>query len=116
MGEDVSVNVERISDDALVVRGGRNRPNDIYRGMGTHPSGVTGVSVECAAGLTVAELAVAIPHGQVGVTTVGDVRQAGGDVIRTSGRSPSHATLTGLAPERASSLLTPTIPNPGWHD
>jgi len=29
-----------------------------------------------------------IPHGQIGVTTVGEVRNAGGDVIRTSGRSP----------------------------
>ncbi len=77
-----------------------------------HPSGVTGVSVECAAGLTVAELATAIPHGQVGVTTARAVRSAGGDVVRTSGRSPHHATLTGLSPEYASKLLTPTHPNP----
>lgn len=104
--------MEPIPDDALVVRGGRNRPEDIRRSTGTHPSGVTGVSVECAVGLTVAELAAAIPHGQVGVTTVGDVRKAGGDVIRTSGRSPNHATLTGLTPEQASKLLTPTISNP----
>lgn len=101
-----------IPDDALVVRGGRNRPEDVRRSTGTHPSGVTGVSVECAIGLTVAELAVAIPHGQVGVTTVGEVRKAGGDVIRTSGRSPHHATLTGLTPDQTSSLLTPTIHNP----
>jgi hypothetical protein len=38
--------VERIPDKALVVRGGRNRPEDIMRGTGTHPSGVTGISVE----------------------------------------------------------------------
>jgi hypothetical protein len=110
--QEVSVNVDIIPDEALVVRGGRNRPEDIQRGTGTHPSGLTGVSVECATGLTVAELATAIPHGQVGVTTVGEVRQAGGDVIRTSGRSPNHATLTGLTPEQASSLLAPAIPNP----
>lgn len=103
--------MEVIPDDAVVVRGGHNRPEDIRRGTGTHPSGVTGVSVECAAGLTVPELATGIPHGQVGVTTVGEVRKAGGDVIRTSGRSPHHATLTGLTPEQASSLLTPTISN-----
>ena len=35
-----------------------------------------------------------------------------GDVIRTSGRDSYHATLTGLTPEQASQLLTPTIPNP----
>ena len=104
--------MEEIPDEALVVRGGRNRPADIVRGTGTHPSGVTGVSVESAVGVSVAELAASIPHGQVGVTTVGEVRKAGGDVIRTAGRSPYHATLTGLTPEQASHLLTPTIPNP----
>ena len=94
------------------MRGGRNLPTDIVRGTGTHPSGVTGVSVECAVGVSVAELATAIPHGQLGVTTVGAVRQMGGDVVHTTGRSPSHATLTGLSPEQISGLLTPTIPNP----
>jgi hypothetical protein len=104
--------VEKIPDEALVVRGGANRPVDIQRGTATHPSGVTGVSVQSAAGVSLAELAAAIPHRQVGVTTVGEVRQAGGDVIRTSGRSPYHATLTGLSPEQMSALLTPTITNP----
>ena len=111
-GTDMSTITEKIPDDALVVRGGRNRPEDIRRGTGTHPSGVTGVSVESAAGVSVVELTGAIPHGQVGVTTVGEVRKAGGDVIRTSGKSPYHATLTGLTPEQASKLFTPTIPNP----
>jgi hypothetical protein len=95
-----------------VIRGGRNRSEDIERGIGTHPSGITGVSVESAAGLAVADLAKLIPHGQVGVTTVGAVREAGGDVIRTTGRSPYHATLTGLTPEQASRLLMPTLINP----
>lgn len=104
--------MERIPDEALVVRGGRNSSEDIERGTGTHPSGVTGVSVESGEKLTIVELAVMIPHGQVGVTTVGEVRKAGGDVIRNSGRSSYHATLTGLTPEEASRLLTPTIPNP----
>lgn len=104
--------VENIPNEAIVVRGGRNRPEDIQRGTGTHPSGVTGISVECGVGLSVEELAATIPHGQVGATTVGEVRRLGGDVIRTSGRSPNHATLTGLTPKEISSLLTPTIPNP----
>jgi hypothetical protein len=103
---------ERIPDDALVVRGGRHQAEDLRRGTGTHPSGVTGVSVECAEGLSVEHLAAALPHGQVGVTTVGNVRAAGGDVVRTSGRSPHHATLVGLSPEEASRLLTPTVANP----
>ena len=104
--------MEKIPDEALVVRGGRNLPADIVRGTGTHPSGVTGVSVESAVRVSVTKLAVFIPHGQVGVTTVGEVRKAGGDVLRTTGRSSYHATLTGLTPKQVSRLLTPTIPNP----
>jgi hypothetical protein len=33
-------------------------------------------------------------------------------VVRTAGRSPYHATVTGLTPTQISGLLTPTIPNP----
>lgn len=99
-------------DDALIVRGGQNRPEDIERGTALHPSGITGFSVECGTGRTVDELASALPHGQVGVTTVGRIRFAGGEVVRTSGRTPYHATVTGLTPEEASRLLTPTRPNP----
>lgn len=104
--------MEIIPDEALVIRGGLNLPDDIRRGAGTHPSGVTGISVECALESSVEELAAIIPHGQLGCTNVGKVRQAGGDVIRTSGRSLNHATLVGLTPEQISSLLTPTIPKP----
>lgn len=103
---------DRIPDEALVVRGGRNLPEDLRRGTQTHPSGVTGVSVECAEGLSVEELAASVPHGQIGVTTVAAIRAAGGDVARTSGRSPHHATVVGLGPEEASRLLTPTIAKP----
>jgi len=103
---------ERIPDEALVVRGGRNQPTELRRGARAHPSGVTGASVECAEDLSVAELGAGIPHNQVGVTTVGAIRAAGGDVVRTAGRSPHHATLVGLSPEEASRLLTPTIANP----
>lgn len=106
----------RLPDEALVVRGGRNTPEQIEAGIGQHPSGVVGVSVESAPGLTVAELAANLPHGRVGVTTVGKVRAAGGDVIPTSGRSPNHATLTGLPPAEISRLLTPTEPNPARND
>jgi hypothetical protein len=103
---------DAIPDDALVIRGGRNEPPDFERGTGTHPSGVTGVSVECEAGVSVEDLAAFIPHARIGVTTAAAVRAAGGDVRRTSGRSPYHATLTGLSPEQASRLFTPTVSNP----
>lgn len=101
-----------LPDDALVVRGGMNSPEAIQKGYATHPAGVSGVSVHSAGGASVPELAVGIPNGQIGVTTVGQVRAAGGDVIATPGRSPHHATLTGLTPEEMSRLLTPVAPNP----
>lgn len=107
------IRTSRIPDDALVIRGGRNRVQDIQRGTATHPTGITGVSVEGAEGVSVAELAKSIPHGQIGMTIVAEVRKAGGDVVRTTGRSPYHATLTGLTSEQTSKLLTPTFPNPG---
>lgn len=104
--------MEKIPDEALVIRGGRNLPEDIRRGTGTHPSGITGISVECAVGVPLFELAKFIPHGKIGCTTVAKIRQQGGDVIKTSGRSPNHATLIGLSPEQISSLLTPIISKP----
>ena len=103
---------ERIPDDALVIRGGRNQPVDLRRGTGTHPSGVTGMSVECAEGVSVEQLAATLPHNRIGVTTIAAVRAAGGDVVRTSGRSLNHATLVGLSPHEASRLLAPTRANP----
>ena len=101
-----------LPNDAWVVRGGRNLPEDVERGFGVHPSGAAGISVESAPGLTPAALSEGIPHNRVGITTVGMIREAGGDVIRTSGRSPNHATLVGLTPEQISKLLTPISPNP----
>ena len=104
--------MDKILDEVLVIRGERNLSEDILRGMEMYPSGITGISVECAIDVPLEVLAKNIPHGQIGCTTVGKIRQLGGDVIRTSGRSPYHATLTGLIPNQICSLLTPTIPNP----
>jgi hypothetical protein len=45
---------ETIPDEAVIVRGERNRQEDIQRGIETHPRGGTGISVECGVGLEVA--------------------------------------------------------------
>jgi len=80
-----------------------------------------GVSVNCAPGLSVQDLTApnpqmgypGIPHNQVGVTTVGAVRVAGGEVVPAPTRTNLyHATLSGLTPEQASNLFRPTIKNP----
>jgi RHS repeat-associated protein len=101
-----------LPNEANVVRGGLNTPESVANGMATHPSGVTGVSVESAPNLSIGDLSKNIPHNKIGTTTVGEVRKVGGDVIPTSGRSPNHATLTGLTPAQISELLSPPIPNP----
>ena len=72
-----------------------------------------GVSVNSAPGKSVAEVSQGIPNGQVGVTTVGDVRKAGGDVVPSpTGNNPNHCTMCGITPEQAEQLFTPTIRNP----
>jgi hypothetical protein len=51
-------------------------------------------------------------YNQVGVMTVRVVGTAGRDVNITGSKSPNHASLTGLTPEKASKLLMPKIKNP----
>ena len=67
-------------------------------------------------GKTVEELSEGVPNGQVGVTTVGAIRNpdnGGGNVIPRPTRSnPNHAVVEGLTADQASALFKPTIPNP----
>jgi hypothetical protein len=41
-----------------------------------------------------------------------EIGAAGGDIVRTSGATQYHATVTGLTSEHFSNLLNPTIRNP----
>jgi len=104
-----------LPDDALVVRGGQNLPENFLKGAERiDESGrLYGVSVHSAPGKTAAELSQGIPNGQVGVSTVGQIRAVGGDVVPTP-RFPGcvHCDLNGLTPGQASDLFTPTIRNP----
>lgn len=113
-----------LPDEALVVRGGQNLPAHFVQGSDvTVEAGgsIQGVSVNAAPGLSVQELTApnpdtgypGIPHNQIGVTTVGAIRAAGGDVVPSPTRTnPYHATVSGLTPEQASQLFRPTIRNP----
>jgi hypothetical protein len=114
----------RLPDDALVVRGGLNLPENFVRGSGVTVATdgtLQGVSVNAAAGLSVTELTAPNPqtgypgilNNQVGVTTVAAIRAGGGDVVASPTRAnPNHATLSGLTAEQASQLFRPTTPNP----
>jgi hypothetical protein len=113
-----------LPDEAFVVRGGQNLPANFAQGSGvTVDAGghIEGVSVNAAPAVSVQELTApnphtgypGIPHHHVGVTTVGAIRAAGGDVVPAPTRTnPYHATLSGLTPEQASQLFRPTTPNP----
>jgi hypothetical protein len=110
--------VAKIADDAFVVRGGSatgaNSAKGLAKATGQHPSGVVGFPVESGSGMTLCQLCANLPvyNSQIGATTAGAIRAAGGDVVRTPGRSATHATVTGLSPDAASQLLTPTRSNP----
>jgi hypothetical protein len=110
--------------DALVVRGGVNLPGNFTEGAGVEIDEdglLQGVSVNSFPGADLKKLIASdhkigfpgILHGQVGVTTVGKVREAAGDVAASkTKKNPYHATLSGLTPEKASELFRPTMPNP----
>ena len=114
----------RLRDEAVVVRGGMNLPDNFIRGsgvtVGMHGT-LHGVSVNTGVGLTVAELTAANPqtgypgilNNQVGVTTVGAIRTRGGEVDPSPTKAnPHHAMLTGLTPDQASEIFRPTVANP----
>jgi hypothetical protein len=105
-----------LPDSALVCRGGTCSADKFATGSGvTLDAGgkLQGVSVNSSAGKSVEQLTVGIPNKQVGVTTVGDVRRVGGDVIPSpTANNPYHCTLCGVTPKQAEQLMTPTIRNP----
>jgi hypothetical protein len=49
----------------------------------------------------------------LGVTTVGDVRRLGGDVVPDpTPKNPDHCLMCGITPAQAERLFTPVVPNP----
>jgi RHS repeat-associated protein len=102
-----------LPDDAIVCRGGQCTEERFTGGSGvtTDSDGnIQGVSVGVGGSV---EEAAPQGYGQVGVTTVGDIRGAGGDVISSpTPGNPNHATLGGITAGQAQGLFTPTIKNP----
>ena len=105
-----------LPDAALVCRGGACKAENFLNGTGvtrTADGTLSGVSTQSRAGASVSELAKSFKNNQVGVTTAGDIRQAGGSVT-ADGRagSPNHATVDGLTAQQLERLFSPTVPNP----
>ena len=106
----------RISDDAYVIRGGTNTVDRFIEGSGVTVDSdgkLHGVSVNCKDGLEIKDLSKGIKNGKIGITTVGEIRKLGGDVIPNPSKdNPNHALLSGITPEQASELFTPVVDNP----
>lgn len=104
------------SAEALVVRGGgaaNQSAAKIDAAIGpSRTAGVTGFSAQCNGGTCLSELGSVLRNREVGVTTVGAIQAAGGDVVATPGLG-SHVTVTGLTGEQASPLMmVQKNPNP----
>jgi hypothetical protein len=82
-----------LPDEAILVRGGRVPfARSLCLDCRMHPDGYFGFSVQSAAGMSVEDLARALPNGRVGFTTAGELRKMGYDVVPTSGDA-FHATV-----------------------
>ncbi len=86
--------IERLPDNALVVRCGRSPFDDPIPlcERCDHHEGVWGFSVQCAKHVPFEGLAGWCPDKKVGVTTVGEIRVLGYDVAVTPGKG-YHATV-----------------------
>ena len=87
-----------LPDNALMCRGGTCTA---YCGTAERFAQGSGVTIDAAS------------NKKVGVSTVGNVRSAGGDVVpRPTSDNPFHCELYGITPEQAEQLFTPTVQNP----
>lgn len=106
---------EELPESALVVRGGSNTEEVFLKRQNELDANglLKNSSVNSAPGKSVEELSKGIPHSRVGVTTAGDIRAAGGTIVKDpQPDNPFHCLVSGISPTTACGLFTPTIPNP----
>lgn len=115
LGKDAN-KIAPLQDSDLICRGGICTSERFTNGNGVTldiNGRLKGVSVNSGNGKTVQQLSSSIPNAQIGVTTVGDVRKLGGDVIPSPTKNnKDHCTLCGITPSEAENLMTPTFSNP----
>jgi RHS repeat-associated protein len=102
--------VKSVPDSTTVCRGGSCTAQSFTNGKGvaTDADGkLSGVSV--GIGDSVSAAAANIPHTKVGVTTAGDIRAAGGQVVNDHG---NHANVSGISADKAASLFKNKVDNP----
>jgi hypothetical protein len=80
---------EELPDHAIVVRGGIMNAENFMNGVSEIPGrpDAQGLSVQAAVGKTIEELAIAgnIKNARIGVATVGRIRRAGYELVKTGG-------------------------------
>jgi RHS repeat-associated protein/uncharacterized repeat protein (TIGR02543 family) len=105
----------RYKNPQKVVRGGLCQANDFANGSGVTPAldgTLHGVSTQSAPNASLYELSQPFKNNMVGVSTVGDIEDAGGTVTMDGTTwNPNHATVDGLTAQQLESLF-PTVPNP----
>lgn len=111
--EGIEQTAKKLPDNTPVVRGGSNTPERFDGGSGVSSRlsdrHLDGISVNSSKGKSIEELSEGIPHNKVGVTTVGDVRKAGGDVVPSpTKKNPNHATMSIPDSKTASGVMTTT--------
>ncbi len=100
-----------VSDATVVCRGGGCTAQSFAKGSGVTTDAATGKlsGISTGLGSSVAEASKNIPHGKVGVTTAGDIRAAGGQVVNDRG---NHGTVSGLTAEKAAEVFKDVVKNP----
>ena len=101
---------QAVSDSTIVCRGGSCTAETFKYGTGvtSDTSGkLSGIST--GIGDSVASASKNIPHKKVGVTTAGDIRAAGGQVVNDRG---NHANVSGITAEKAAELFKNVEKNP----
>jgi uncharacterized protein RhaS with RHS repeats len=100
-----------VPDSTVVCRGGSCTSQAFANGKGVTVDSATGKLDGISTGLgdSVASASKNIPHTKVGVTTAGDIRAAGGQVVNDKG---NHGTVSGLTADKAAEVFKKVVDNP----
>lgn len=99
-----------LPDSTIVCRGGSCTADSFRNGTGVTSDATEKLSgISTGIGDSVTAASKNIPHPKVGVSTVGDIRKAGGQVVNDKG---NHADVSGITAQQASELFKNVVKNP----
>ena len=102
---------KKLSDSTIVCRGGSCTKEAFTNGSGVVTNSSTGKlsGISTGIGDSIAAASKNIPHPKIGVTTVREIRAAGGKIVNDRA---NHATLSEITAEQAAKLFRNVIKNP----